>query len=241
MIRHTLRSKVAFRFFLVIALAEVAVGLRYLLSPRIMPYHQQALGVSWAELAPREQMLLIALLKGTGLCALITGVTMGTVLFIPFRRGESWARWAIAGLGLTTLVPAAWEAVTLAAATGAATPWPILLTAIVLVLAGFSLAGPIDTNPDKAPAGGARPTPLVEPATNTWVTRRAARAAMSSRRPARRGPSACRRTSDVRASSSSCRPAPRPLAARGCRTSTHRPARWRPLPRRGPAASRRQT
>jgi hypothetical protein len=159
--RHTLRSKVAFRSFLVIALAEVGVGLRYLLSPRIMWYHQQALGVRWADLAPREQMVLIALLKGTGLCALITGLTMGTLLFLPFRRGESWARWVIAGLSLSTLVPATWEAVTLAAATGAATPWPLLLAAILLVLVGFSLAGPVDDNPEEAPAGGEQAPLLV--------------------------------------------------------------------------------
>jgi hypothetical protein len=158
--RHTLRSKFAFYSFLIIAVAEIAVGLRYLLSPRIMSYHQQALGVSWSDLAPREQMVLIALLRGTGLCALITGMTLTTLLLIPFRRGEPWARWAIAGLSLFTLVPATWEAVTLAAATGATTPWPFLLAAILLVLVAFSRAGPINTHPELAPALGAQPLPL---------------------------------------------------------------------------------
>src|SRR3954462_11668598 len=114
MSRMTVRTKFAFLCFLIIAVAEVSVGLRYSFSPTIMPYHQQALGVSWADLAPREQMVLLALLRGTGLCALVTGITMGTLLFIPFRRGERWTRWAVAGLSLTTLVPAAWEAITLA-------------------------------------------------------------------------------------------------------------------------------
>ena len=154
--RMPVRRKVAFGGYLVIALAAVGVGLRYLLSSRIMPYHQLALGVPWDDLAPRERLLLLALLKGIGLCALVTGLVVGTLLIVPFRRGERWARWAIAGLCLTTLVPAACIAVSLAAATGAATPWPILVAGIVQVFAGFLLSAPDDV-PITARSRGNRP------------------------------------------------------------------------------------
>jgi hypothetical protein len=148
---QSFRTRIAFGCFASIAVATAAVGLRYLLSPRIMLYHQQALGVSWESLRPREQGLLLALLKGTGLCALVTSNAI-TTLLIPLRRGERWARWAIAGLCLNTLVPASWIAVRLAAATGAATPWPFLLGAIALVVVGFWLARPIDPDRGEGPA-----------------------------------------------------------------------------------------
>jgi hypothetical protein len=146
------RNRIAFGLSLIIALAAVAVGLRYSLSPRIMPYHQQALGIAWDDLRPSEQTLLLALLRGTGLCAIVTGLVVTTLLVIPFRRGERWVRWAIAGLSLLTLIPAAYESATLAATTGATTPWPILLVAIVLVVVAFWLARPATVGHDPASA-----------------------------------------------------------------------------------------
>jgi hypothetical protein len=136
------RNRIAFGLYLIIATGAVAVGLRYSCSPRIMPYHQQALGVSWDDLGPREQSVLLALLRGTGLCALITGLTVMTLLLIPFRRGERWVRWAISGLSFLTLIPALYESATLAAATGATTPWPTLVVAIAVTLVAFCLARP---------------------------------------------------------------------------------------------------
>jgi hypothetical protein len=138
-----IRTKLGFGCFLLIAVGALIVGVRYSFSPRIMPYHQEALGVDWDDLGPREQRLMLALLRGAGLAALVTGIAMGTLLFIPFRRGERWARWTLSGLSLTLLIPAARQAATLAAATGAATPWPALLVAILVVLVGFLLAGPV--------------------------------------------------------------------------------------------------
>jgi hypothetical protein len=142
------RTRIAFSIYLIIALAAVAVGLRYTLSPRIMPYHQRALGVAWDDLGPREQQLLLALLRGTGLCALVTGLVVTTLLMIPFRRGERWVRWAIAGLSLLTLVPAVYISASLAASTGATTPWPILVVAIALGLVAFWLARPFTPGKD---------------------------------------------------------------------------------------------
>src|SRR4051812_24742982 len=124
---NSIRTTIAFGCFSFLAVATLFVGLRYSFSPRIMPYHQEALGVSWDDLGPREQRLLLTLLRGAGLCALVTSFAVGTLLLIPYRRGEDWVRWAITGLCLTVLVPASWHAVNLAAATGAATPWPPLL------------------------------------------------------------------------------------------------------------------
>src|SRR4051794_1159236 len=136
-----IRTRLAFGCYLFIALAALAVGLRYTLSPRIMSYHQQALGVDWDDLGPREQGLLLALLRGTGLCALVTGNAIG-ILLVPFQRGEGWARWAITALCLIMLVPATCEALALAEQTGASTPWPALVGGIVVVLAGFWLGRP---------------------------------------------------------------------------------------------------
>jgi len=116
-----------------VALLSLTVGTVYTTAPRIMHYHQEVLGVSWEDVRPREQLLLLALMRGVGLCGLVAGVAMGVLLLVPFRRGERWAAWALPGLGLMTTVPPAYHAVVLAAWTGASTPWPVLPVPIALV------------------------------------------------------------------------------------------------------------
>lgn len=153
------RVKIALSCDLIVALTAVAVGLVYLFSPRVMPYHQRVLGIEWSQLDPGIQLILLGLLRGTGLAALVTGLAVAILLLIPFRRGEPWARWAIAGLALTVLVPGAWTARGLELASGAATPWQLLVAGIALVLAGFLLSG--DLQPPAAETAAERRNPVL--------------------------------------------------------------------------------
>ena len=121
--------------------ALLGIGVRYLASSRMMPYHLRILDVAWTDLTPRTRMLLLTLMKGTGLVAVCTAVSLAVLLAVPFRAGETWSRWAILVVGATALVPTMIGAVRLRRSTGASSPWwphVVLLAALGLA---FGLTG----------------------------------------------------------------------------------------------------
>ena len=135
------KLKIAFACNLASVLIFTTGGLAYLFSRELMSYHLEVLDVGWSDLNARSQIMLLSFLKGTGLAALVPGIAMGILLFVPFQRGDAWARWAITVIGLMTLLPATYIAATLASATGASIPWPLLLVPVFLLLLAFILSG----------------------------------------------------------------------------------------------------
>ena len=131
------KIKIAFSCYFVVGLFWTIVGIVYLFSPKIMTYHQRVIGVGWNDLDPGFQTMILMLLKGTGLGDLVTGIAMGILLLIPFRRGEKWVRWALPLIGLSSLLPTAGGALFLSISTGTWTPWPVLVVANVIIVAGF--------------------------------------------------------------------------------------------------------
>lgn len=136
----SIKTKIAFCCYLIIAISALVMGLVYNTSSEIMPYHKLALGMKWDDLEPNLRLLLLALLRGAGVGGLITGLSIGILLFIPFRRGETWSRWAITALGLVSLTPALYYTLSLKFSTGASTPWIPSLFLIVFLILGFLLS-----------------------------------------------------------------------------------------------------
>lgn len=136
----SIKTKIAFCCYLIIAISALVMGLVYTFSPEIRPYHQRVIGMRWEDLDPNLKMLLLALLRGAGVGGLITGLSIGILLFIPFRRGETWSRWAITALGLVSLTPALYYTLSLKFSTGASTPWIPALFLIVFLILGFLLS-----------------------------------------------------------------------------------------------------
>ncbi len=101
----------------------LGVGVRYLVSGKMMTYHLRILDVAWSDLTPRTRMLMLTLMKGTGLVAVCTAVSLAVLLAAPFRAGETWSRWAILVVGATALVPTLVGALRLRRETGASSPW----------------------------------------------------------------------------------------------------------------------
>ena len=60
-----------------------------------MPYHGEALGLSWSELEPKKQVLILALMRAGGGGFLATGLTILILLVIPYRAGETWSIYGI--------------------------------------------------------------------------------------------------------------------------------------------------
>ena len=88
------RMKVAFCCHLLVVL-YLTLGLIYLFRSEFMPYHAVAVGRSWSEVDSEIQILLLALIRALGGATFTAALSMGILLFIPFRQGIRWARWAI--------------------------------------------------------------------------------------------------------------------------------------------------
>ena len=116
--------RIAFVCYALVALAITVFGVVYICSSELRPYHQQAMGTGWQELSPTVQTMFLALLHGVGFGALEVGLALWILLLVPFRRGETWSRWALTAIACLLLIPATYFTAKLALTTGAETPYP---------------------------------------------------------------------------------------------------------------------
>lgn len=105
-----------------------------------MPHHAIAVGKTWTEIDPAFQILLLALMRFIGGAWIAAALAMGIVLFIPFRQGIRWARWAVPAIGLAALLPAFYAMLSITLNTPATAPWKSALLTIVMLVAGFVLS-----------------------------------------------------------------------------------------------------
>ncbi len=136
----SIRMKVGFWCHLLAMLLLGIIGLVYLFRSQFMPYHAIAVGKTWTEIDPAFQILLLALIRVVGGACIATALAMGIVLFIPFRQGMRWARWAIPAIGLVALLPALYATLSVTLNTPASPPWKGVVLIIVLLVAGFVLS-----------------------------------------------------------------------------------------------------
>ena len=59
-------TKIAFGGYLIIAIAAVASGLRYLFASQIMPYHLAAMGSTWENLSSGAQVMTLNFMQSAG-------------------------------------------------------------------------------------------------------------------------------------------------------------------------------
>lgn len=98
-------------------------GLLYLTTPTFMPYHAAALGIGWDDLSPRYQGFIVGVIRGMGAGSVSVSLALLVILGIPFRRGDSWARWAVPLVGIVFTMLTAYAAYTIDSRTPASTPW----------------------------------------------------------------------------------------------------------------------
>jgi hypothetical protein len=114
----------------------LAGGLYDLLVPSVPANHLAYLGVTDGRLDPRYAELDLALLRSLGGCLLAVGVTALVLANGPVRRGEGWARLAVAVLVGVAEGNNAYRMYPFGA------PWYGPLGFAVLAVAGAALAGP---------------------------------------------------------------------------------------------------
>src|SRR5512139_2560976 len=134
------RIKIAFACYLFVASASIVSGVRYMLASQIMPYHQEAVSVSWGELSPSIQTMFLVFLHASGMSMLLFATSVLILLLIPFRRGEVWSRWALPLLCVPAQIGALYFALDLHVSTQASTPWPDIAFTTILVLAAMALS-----------------------------------------------------------------------------------------------------
>ena len=134
------RYKIAFILYLLVFLTLLGWGLVYIFCPTMMPYHHEAINIKWEDLSPGLQVLLQGFIKIAAAGMLVTGIMGMVILFIPFKRGESWARWAVPLCSLLWNIQGLFVTYTIALKTHASTPWKSNLVGIIMTIVAFFLA-----------------------------------------------------------------------------------------------------
>jgi hypothetical protein len=98
-------------------------GLLYLTTPTFMPYHADALAVTWEELPAHHQGFLLGVIKAMGAGSVGVSFALLLILFSPFRSGSAWAGRAVPAIGIVFTVLVAYAAYTIDVLTPAETPW----------------------------------------------------------------------------------------------------------------------
>ena len=127
----------AFVFYGLAALLSAGFGVVYLLRPRFMPYHQEALGVPWPQVDPRLQALLLGLMRTAGGGLFASAIAIAIMLCVPLRAGEAWPRYAIPIIGLAASGPALHATLLVRRRTGARSPVLAAGAGIGLIVLGF--------------------------------------------------------------------------------------------------------
>lgn len=127
------RLKVATIMLYVFAAYLILFGLVYLLSPRIMPYHERFLGKTFEELDSKTAYLSLASLKVVGSLALSIGIGFIMMIRLQFSRGNRHAWWIILVMSLVALVPITFITFSIG---GVHSPgWSIVISLLVMSIA----------------------------------------------------------------------------------------------------------
>lgn len=121
-------------------LVAMAFGVVYLTRSRFMPYHSDALQLSWDELDSQLQALLLALMRAVGGGWLAVSLSVAFLLVFPFRAGETWARYAIPLVGLAAALPTLYATLHVRSRTPASPPVNLVVVAILLLIVGFIIS-----------------------------------------------------------------------------------------------------
>lgn len=125
--------------YVLVGVLALGAGLVYLTRPEFMPYHADAVGMSWGELKPELQTLLLALMRVAAGGFLAAAATVFVLLAIPFRRGQRWADFAIPGVSLLAAVPTLFAVILVRSRTPAKPPLGMAALEVALILLGFML------------------------------------------------------------------------------------------------------
>ena len=123
----------------VAALVSLVFGVIYLTRLEFMPYHREALGITWEEVGACEKGLILALMRAVGGGFLLTAFLIS---FLQYRFDISRTAW-IPGVilvgGSLSVFSSLYATLTLKLNTPGAPPIMIVLTTGILLIAAYFL------------------------------------------------------------------------------------------------------
>lgn len=131
---------IAFWCFFTAAFFWMLAGVGYLLSPQLLPHHLDAIGKKWEELPGEARFMFLMFMKGGGAGMLSVATALFLILFIPFRAGEPWSRWALLTISAVGIIPLFYVIYQVREHTLSSPPWKGPVVTVILVLAGFFLS-----------------------------------------------------------------------------------------------------
>ena len=129
---------ISFISYSCVALISILFGLIYLTRNQFMPYHAEALGLSWSELSENMQVLILALMRAAGGGFLATGLAIFILLIIPFMVGDKWAIYAIPTISLCTSLGTLYATLLVKTKTPGKPPFVLSFLALALTIIGFT-------------------------------------------------------------------------------------------------------
>jgi hypothetical protein len=125
---------------LLVALAGIVFGVRYMRRDAFLPYHAAVTGKSWVELDPGVQVVILGMLRIIGGGFVTLGVTL-LWLCLALHEGARWAPWAILTISAVALGPMLYVAIKLRSfRPEAQTPVRPTLAMMVLIVVGVGLS-----------------------------------------------------------------------------------------------------
>jgi hypothetical protein len=112
-------QKIALGCYAICSIILVGLGLMYIFRPEFMPYHSDAVGMTWQDVPSPFKILILALMKACGGGMLSAGVAIAILAAKPFRKKERWAIYGIPAVGITASAPSIWATLYVAANTPA--------------------------------------------------------------------------------------------------------------------------
>ena len=134
------RMKAAFACHLAAIAIVIAFSMTYLFRAEFMPYHAVVVGMPWNQVNPAFQALILWLMRAVGAACLAIAVLELFLLFVPFRQGALWARWAIPAGGLLIAAPVLYGMAQLALHTPATSAWIGPAAGALLLVIGLLLS-----------------------------------------------------------------------------------------------------
>ena len=123
--------------YAIVAIVLLGFGLVYLARNRFLPYHGQAIGLSWSQLDPNLQVLILALMRVAGTGFVVAGLAMLVLLLIPWRAGETWSMYAIPAISFCACLGSVYATFLVKTKTPGTPPLRLSILGLVVTIMGL--------------------------------------------------------------------------------------------------------
>ena len=113
-------------------------GSIYTFAPRIMPYHQQALGIKWEHLSKESRWMLLNYQRSVAAGFITNSITILILLCGPYSRGEWWSMIAIFAISFLQSGNIAYRTWSVKRHTRAKPPLGALLILLAIIIISFT-------------------------------------------------------------------------------------------------------